>query len=108
MQLWVGWVGLPVLMLFAPFGTTVWVWARCDFLAATAAKSACLRKGLQDCRCFVTCIGADNGCCCLCLCCVQALFFTYTGLSTPDGFKWMGVMTMGITALYMLMYFPMW
>jgi len=38
----------------------------------------------------------------------QALFFTYTGLSTPDGFKWMGIMTMGVTALYMLMYFPMW
>jgi hypothetical protein len=39
---------------------------------------------------------------------VQALFFTYTGLSTPDGFKYMGIMTMGVTALYMLMYFPMW
>lgn len=38
----------------------------------------------------------------------QALFFTYTGLSTQDGFKWMGVMTIGMTALYMLMYFPQW
>jgi hypothetical protein len=36
------------------------------------------------------------------------LFFTYTGLSTPDGFFWMGVMAVGATALYMLMYFPMW
>lgn len=38
----------------------------------------------------------------------QALFFTYTGLSTPDGFKWMGVMTIGMTALYCLMYWPQW
>jgi hypothetical protein len=36
-------------------------------------------------------------------CPAQALFFTYTGLSTPDGFKWMGVMTICVTALYMLM-----
>jgi hypothetical protein len=43
-----------------------------------------------------------------CLPHLQALFFTYTGLSTPDGFKWMGVMTIAVTALYMLMYFPMW
>jgi dolichyl-phosphate-mannose--protein O-mannosyl transferase len=33
----------------------------------------------------------------------QALFFTYTGLSTQDGFKWMGVMTIAMMLLYMLM-----
>ncbi|WIA38039.1 hypothetical protein OEZ86_001410 [Tetradesmus obliquus] len=38
----------------------------------------------------------------------QALFFTYLPISTAQGFLWMGVMTMGITLLYLTMYFPMW
>lgn len=38
----------------------------------------------------------------------QAIFFTYTGLSTAQGFQWMGVMTMAVVTLYMLIYFPMW
>lgn len=38
----------------------------------------------------------------------QAIFFTYTGLTVPQGFMWMGVMTMAMTALYLAMYFPMW
>eukprot|EP00879_Flechtneria_rotunda_P015446 GHRR01016151.1.p1 GENE.GHRR01016151.1~~GHRR01016151.1.p1 ORF type:complete len:114 (-),score=7.94 GHRR01016151.1:1182-1523(-) len=45
---------------------------------------------------------------CHSLAALQALFFTATSLSVPDGFKWMGVMTIGMTLLYMLMYFPMW
>lgn len=38
----------------------------------------------------------------------QAIFFTYGSMSVPDAFKWMGVMTIGMTLLYHLMYFPMW
>jgi NNP family nitrate/nitrite transporter-like MFS transporter len=38
----------------------------------------------------------------------QAIFFTYSTMSVPQGFVWMGVMTIGVTALYLLMYFPMW
>lgn len=38
----------------------------------------------------------------------QALFFTYLPLSTYRGFLWMGVMTIGVTLLYLTMYFPMW
>lgn len=38
----------------------------------------------------------------------QAIFFTYANLSVPQGFFWMGVMTIGMTALYLTMYFPMW
>jgi NNP family nitrate/nitrite transporter-like MFS transporter len=38
----------------------------------------------------------------------QALFFTYIPLSTAQGFLWMGVMTLGVTLLYLTMYFPMW
>lgn len=56
-------------------------------------------------------LSLTQSCCCCCHRCFlapQALFFTYTGLSTPDGFKWMGVMTIAVTALYMLMHFPMW
>ncbi|KAF6264928.1 major facilitator superfamily domain-containing protein [Scenedesmus sp. NREL 46B-D3] len=38
----------------------------------------------------------------------QAIFFTYAGLSTPQGFLWLGVLSMAVTALYALVYFPMW
>jgi NNP family nitrate/nitrite transporter-like MFS transporter len=38
----------------------------------------------------------------------QALFFTYIPLSTAQGFLWMGVMTLGVTLLYLTMYFPQW
>lgn len=38
----------------------------------------------------------------------QAIFFTYLPMSTPQGFMWMGVMVMGVTLLYLTMYFPMW
>lgn len=38
----------------------------------------------------------------------QAAFFTAGAMSVPFGFLWMGVLTVGVTALYMLMYFPMW
>jgi len=38
----------------------------------------------------------------------QAIFFTYGVMSVPQGFVWMGVMTICVTALYLLMYFPMW
>lgn len=38
----------------------------------------------------------------------QAIFFTYAPLSTPQGFFWMGVLAMAVTALYALVYFPMW
>jgi NNP family nitrate/nitrite transporter-like MFS transporter len=38
----------------------------------------------------------------------QALFFTYLPLTTTKGFFWMGVMTIGMTALYIPIYFPMW
>lgn len=38
----------------------------------------------------------------------QAIFFTYATYSVDKGFVWMGVMTIGVTALYMLVYFPMW
>lgn len=38
----------------------------------------------------------------------QAIFFTYSTLATDRAFVWMGVMSIGMTALYLLMYFPMW
>jgi NNP family nitrate/nitrite transporter-like MFS transporter len=38
----------------------------------------------------------------------QAVFFTYATLPTDKAFIWMGVMSMCMTALYLVMYFPMW
>jgi MFS transporter, NNP family, nitrate/nitrite transporter len=38
----------------------------------------------------------------------QAIFFTYIPLSVPQAFFYMGIMTIGVTALYLTMYFPMW
>ncbi|KIZ00910.1 hypothetical protein MNEG_7055 [Monoraphidium neglectum] len=38
----------------------------------------------------------------------QAIFFTYVALPTDMAFVWMGVMALGMTALYLTMYFPMW
>eukprot|EP00882_Tetradesmus_deserticola_P021855 GHRQ01023668.1.p2 GENE.GHRQ01023668.1~~GHRQ01023668.1.p2 ORF type:complete len:121 (-),score=33.02 GHRQ01023668.1:190-552(-) len=38
----------------------------------------------------------------------QAIFFTYLPLSATQGFFWLGVMVIGVTALYMAVYFPMW
>jgi hypothetical protein len=38
----------------------------------------------------------------------QTVFFTFTGLAPTAGFFWMGVMVIGMTALYALVYFPMW
>ena len=38
----------------------------------------------------------------------QAIFFTYGAMTVPQGFVWMGVMTIAVTGLYLLMYFPMW
>lgn len=42
------------------------------------------------------------------VCCWPAVFFTYTAMSPTQGFFWMGVMVIGMTALYMTVYFPMW
>lgn len=39
---------------------------------------------------------------------LQAVFFTYLPLSTTQGFFWMGVAVIIMTALYMFIYFPMW
>jgi hypothetical protein len=41
-------------------------------------------------------------------CCCAAVFFTYTAMGPTQGFFWMGVMVIGMTALYMTVYFPMW
>lgn len=38
----------------------------------------------------------------------QAIFFTYTSWTVYQGFVWMGVMTIGMSTLYFLTYFPMW
>jgi len=38
----------------------------------------------------------------------QALFFTYLPLTPTQGFFWMGLMVIGMTTLYMFVYFPMW
>ena len=38
----------------------------------------------------------------------QALFFTSAGMSAADGFRWMGVMTLGVTALLVFLRFPAW
>eukprot|EP00775_Hariotina_reticulata_P006420 gene6420-6651_t len=38
----------------------------------------------------------------------QAIFFTCLPITTQDGFKWMGVMIVGMTLLYTAVYFPMW
>lgn len=38
----------------------------------------------------------------------QALFFSSLPLTVPQGLIWMGVMTIAVTALLFLMYFPMW
>ena len=46
------------------------------------------------------------------LCCAAssyaAVFFTYTALSPTQGFFYMGIMVIGMTALYMTIYFPQW
>jgi hypothetical protein len=39
---------------------------------------------------------------------LQAIFFTYLNLTSTQGFFYMGIMVIGMTALYMLVYFPMW
>jgi len=38
----------------------------------------------------------------------QAIFFTYTALSPTQGFFYMGIMVIGMTSLYMTVYFPQW
>ncbi|WIA11705.1 hypothetical protein OEZ85_011801 [Tetradesmus obliquus] len=38
----------------------------------------------------------------------QAIFFTYLPLSPTQGFFWLGIMVIGMTAMYMGVYFPMW
>jgi MFS transporter, NNP family, nitrate/nitrite transporter len=38
----------------------------------------------------------------------QAIFFTYLPLTSTQGFFYMGIMVVGMTALYTLVYFPMW
>jgi len=38
----------------------------------------------------------------------QAIFFTYTALSPTQGFFYMGIMVIGMTALYTTVYFPQW
>jgi len=38
----------------------------------------------------------------------QAIFFTYTAMSPTQGFFYMGIMVIGMTALYMTVYFPQW
>jgi NNP family nitrate/nitrite transporter-like MFS transporter len=38
----------------------------------------------------------------------QAIFFTYLPLSPTQGFFWLGIMVIGMTAMYMAVYFPMW
>eukprot|EP00878_Enallax_costatus_P038944 GHUV01044445.1.p1 GENE.GHUV01044445.1~~GHUV01044445.1.p1 ORF type:complete len:470 (+),score=58.19 GHUV01044445.1:180-1589(+) len=38
----------------------------------------------------------------------QAIFFTYIPMAPTAGFFWLGVMVIGITALYTFVYFPMW
>jgi NNP family nitrate/nitrite transporter-like MFS transporter len=38
----------------------------------------------------------------------QAAFFTSAAMTVPAGFLWMGVLTVAVTALYTLIFFPMW
>lgn len=38
----------------------------------------------------------------------QAIFFTSGSMTTPEGWKWMGVMVMAVTATIPLIHFPMW
>lgn len=38
----------------------------------------------------------------------QAIFFTSASMTLAEGFKWMGVMIMGITATVSLLHWPMW
>lgn len=38
----------------------------------------------------------------------QALFFTATSMTLAEGFQWMGVMILAITALLVFIHFPMW
>jgi NNP family nitrate/nitrite transporter-like MFS transporter len=38
----------------------------------------------------------------------QAIFFTYLPLTPTQGFFWLGIMVIGMTAMYMGVYFPMW
>lgn len=44
----------------------------------------------------------------LCHLMCTTVFFTYTAMGPTQGFFWMGVMVIGMTALYMTVYFPMW
>ena len=37
-----------------------------------------------------------------------AVFFTYTNMAPTQGFFYLGIMVIGITAFYATMYFPMW
>lgn len=38
----------------------------------------------------------------------QALFFTATSMTVAEGFQWMGVMILAMTALVATIHFPMW
>lgn len=38
----------------------------------------------------------------------QAIFFTSASMTIAEGFKWMGVMILAVTATLVLMHFPMW
>jgi len=38
----------------------------------------------------------------------QAIFFTSGAMTTAEGWKWMGVMVMGVTTTVALIHFPMW
>ena len=38
----------------------------------------------------------------------QALFFTGTNMTTLEGFKWLGVMIIAVTATLVFIHFPMW
>lgn len=38
----------------------------------------------------------------------QALFFTGAGMTTAEGFKWMGVMILAVTVTLVTIHFPMW
>lgn len=38
----------------------------------------------------------------------QAIFFTSSSMTTAEGFKWMGVMILGVAACVTLVHFPMW
>lgn len=46
--------------------------------------------------------------CCCCILVSLAVFFTYTNMAPTQGFFYLGIMVIGITAFYATMYFPMW